>query len=87
MGNPGWDSTAAVYPLHSWNIVKIDDEYYNVDITLDNVPKSKNTVTVPNYAFFNAPDNMIYSDRSLEKVFEDLGVPECKSTKYNYHIM
>ncbi len=87
VGNPGWDSTAAVYPLHSWNIVKIDDEYYNVDITLDNVPKSKNTVTVPNYAFFNAPDNMIYSDRSLEKVFEDLGVPECKSTKYNYHIM
>ena len=84
---PHWASTAIVYPLHSWNIVKIDGEYYNVDLTLDNVPKSPGDECIPDYAYFNATDNMIYHNRTIEKVFEKLGVPECTSVKYNYHIM
>lgn len=58
---------------HAWNIVKLDDGYYNVDTTWDD--------TNPNtYDYFNCSD----ADYSKNHVRRELSVylPPCNGTKY-----
>lgn len=86
VGSQQWNSTVK-YSNHSWNVVKIGEEYYNVDITADNVRTTSAVVNKPLYGFFNANDEMTYYLRDAENVFKELGVPECTALEYNYHIM
>ena len=66
---------------HAWNIVKIDGEYYHVDVTSDNV-NVKNTKEVV-HTYFNLSDKEITKKHKLTNVLE---IPKCSSTKYNYYI-
>lgn len=81
-----WNENSA-YSNHSWNIAKIDGEYYNVDITVDNVRRTESEVTAPLYGFLNTDDNTTYEKRSVEKSLARLGIPKCVSMKKNYHIL
>lgn len=61
---------------HSWNIVELDNEYYNVDITWDAQKKIS-------YRYFNVPDS-IFTKTHIRK---DLSIylPVCRGSKYyNY---
>ena len=61
---------------HSWNIVEIEDEYYNVDLTMDD----QNGIS---YRYFNVPDS-VFSKTHIRK---DLSIylPVCRGSKYyNY---
>ena len=61
---------------HSWNIIELDDEYYNVDVTWDDQKKIS-------YRYFNVPDS-VFSKTHLRK---DLSIylPVCRGNKYyNY---
>ncbi|MBQ8131923.1 MAG: hypothetical protein IJ193_05475 [Bacilli bacterium] len=42
---------------HAWNLIRINDTYYNVDVTWDNTTYSK-------YAYFNISDSEIGTDHS-----------------------
>jgi Uncharacterized protein involved in cytokinesis, contains TGc (transglutaminase/protease-like) domain len=65
---------------HSWNIVKINGDYYHVDVTSDDpVMKSgKETLT---YYYFNLPD----AELSKHYRWDKSGYPACKSVAYNYY--
>ena len=85
-GVPKWE-TDAVYAGHSWNIVKIDGEYYQLDLTIDNLRYLWSDKNYPNYGFFNVNDE--FNDRTHEiyDFYKKLDVPECTSENVNYHKM
>jgi hypothetical protein len=64
---------------HSWNIVKIDDAAYHLDMTWD-VSNSRNGHI--NYDYFNLPDEAVSLDH-----FDYAGVPECISWAQNYFVL
>ncbi len=57
---------------HAWNIVMIDGEFYNVDLTWDDQTDS--------YEYFNVPDSIFNENHTRTSL--SLNLPECKATKY-----
>ena len=86
LGEPLWESDS-VYAKHSWNIVKIDGNYYHIDLTVDNIPTTENEINPAFYGFFNVDDSFISESHVIDPIYKELGLPECNSTDYNYHIM
>ena len=61
---------------HSWNIVELENEYYNVDLTWDNQKKIS-------YRYFNVPDS-IFTKTHIRKGLS-IYLPVCRGNKYyNY---
>ena len=60
---------------HGWNIIKLDDGYYNVDLTWDDV----NTIS---YKYFNVTDEYFYKTHQREGL--SINLPTCKASKYKY---
>lgn len=60
---------------HGWNIVKLDDGYYNVDLTWDDANSDQ-------YAYFNKTDNDLSSNRY--RVGMSRYLPACTATTYRY---
>lgn len=85
-GEQNWN-TESLYSSHSWNIVKINGEYYHLDITVDCIPVEDGYKYPPNYGFFNVNDSFVSKGRTIYDLFTSLGVPKCNSLKDNYHIM
>ncbi len=85
-GVPKWE-TDAVYAGHSWNIVKINDEYYQLDLTIDNLKYFVSDEKYQNYGFFNVNDKFNDETHQIYDFYKKLGVPECNSEKANYHKM
>lgn len=67
---------------HIWNYVVLDGEGYFVDLTWDDAA-TKEQYCPPDHCYFCVTGDEIFKSHSL-----DAGqtVPECSSTKYNYHI-
>lgn len=65
---------------HAWNIVKIDDGYYHLDVTW-NDPEG-DSEDFASYAYFNVTDEDISKTHTVEKRF--LG--RCTDTKENYYV-
>lgn len=66
--------------LHAWNLVKLDEEWYNVDITSDKSIKDDNKYTI--HSYFNITTDQI----SKTHTFDNKEIlPEAKGTKYNYY--
>ena len=85
-GMPKWE-TDSVYAGHSWNIIKINGKYYNLDLTIDNMKLNDNQVNYPNYGFFNVNDEFNDKSHAISGFYREIGLPECKSDKANYHKM
>lgn len=61
---------------HSWNIVKIEDEAYQLDVTWDiNLSTKENF----RYDYFNLSDKEMWSDH-----YPNIKYPICNSNKHNY---
>lgn len=60
---------------HAWNIVKLSDGYYNVDLTWDN----QNSII---YTYFNVPDAILSSTHTRTRL--SISLPSCKGTLYRY---
>ena len=68
--------------LHAWNIVRIDNEWYQVDVTWDDpIPKEDTPTTSSNliYNYFLITDEVMYQDHTPDDK------PQiCTSEKYMY---
>lgn len=85
-GQQSWDELS-LYSEHSWNIVKLYDDWYHVDITVDNLNQGDGQPAVLNYGFFNVDSKTVFEDRALNHAFAALGVPECDKMDLNYHVL
>ncbi len=65
---------------HAWNIVKIDGDYYHLDVTWDNAGEPAPGGI--HYAWFNIPTAMVSQDHTLQQ--EGYAYPNCTATKENY---
>ena len=61
---------------HTWNIIKIGEEYYHVDVTWDDPVKAD----LLSYNYFNLSDDMISVNHSWDKN----SYPQCKALTFNY---
>ena len=73
LGIPCYYCTGFAGEDHAWNIVGLDDGYYNVDVTWDDTPGGE-------YDYFNKTDED-YADTHVRR---DLSVnlPKCEGQRY-----
>ena len=64
---------------HSWNMVLLDGEYYNVDCLWDDT--ASDTYGSVIYPFFNLTDEAF---RYHARISMAIGLPKCNGTKYKY---
>lgn len=67
---------------HAWNLVCINDEWYQTDPTWDDY---NNELTGSMYAYMNITDASVEETRTVEYMYNEYGLPECTSLTYNYH--
>ncbi len=65
---------------HMWNIVKLDGEWYHMDVTFDD-PVGAGSVC--EYTYFGLTTAEILKDHVIEG--NPCAVPECTATDYNYY--
>ncbi|MCR4658573.1 MAG: hypothetical protein K5770_20435 [Lachnospiraceae bacterium] len=77
MGIPCYLCTGYAGEAHGWNIIKLEDDYYNVDVTWDDTGTDN---PYYNYEWFNKTDN----DYGLTHIRKGLSVhlPACRGKKY-----
>ncbi|SFB71078.1 transglutaminase domain-containing protein [Ruminococcus albus] len=69
---------------HAWNYVKIDGEYYWLDVTWDENATESEFAYVPMHKYFMLDDSRLMKDRTVE---EDVPfVPVCSSMDENYYV-
>lgn len=68
---------------HAWNLVKIGEDYYNVDVTADDpVPDNPEKVS---HHYFNISDSLISKSHKRDKnSFANL---KCDKMDYNYYVI
>ncbi len=75
MGIVTYYVTGAAMGDHAWNIVKLGDGYYNIDVTWNDTTKS-------NYAYFNISDEVFESSHTRSELSSNL--PKCDGGRYVY---
>ena len=63
---------------HAWNKVKVEDSWYNVDVTSDACGKDR----VLTHTYFNLSDDEITVTHKFDSMFD---TPECTGEKYDYY--
>lgn len=81
---------------HQWNCVKLDDNWYHVDVTWNDTDEDNQWVK---YDYFNLSDEQISKDHDIRDLYSEaeidasaeyatiynLFIPECTGTEYNYY--
>lgn len=65
---------------HGWNMVKLDGEWYHVDVTWDDPVDGNETIS---HKYFNLND----ADMALDHIWEAKDYPQATGTKMAYYIM
>ena len=69
--------------LHAWNLIKLEDDWYHVDVTWDDPPKSGSEYDLDiAYTYFNLDDEYM---NELFHSWKAEFYPECQSIEYNYY--
>lgn len=77
-------NSSGIPESHAWNIVKIDGEYYLVDVTWDD-PLSNMGASKPiYYAYFNCTDEQFKPDHTPDD--DNYPLPACTATTANYFV-
>lgn len=67
--------------LHAWNLVKIENEWYHLDVTSNKSLKYNSDYTM--HSYFNITTNDILKTHTIQN--KEL-LPQANSSKYNYYI-
>lgn len=67
---------------HAWCKVKIDNDYYNVDLTSDKTLNATNSNLII-HSYFNITDQELLRTHTIDK---NETLPQCTATKYNYYV-
>ena len=67
---------------HAWNVIKIDNEYYHVDLTSDQFKLNKKDVPRLSHAFFNITDEEIKQTHEINKSYS---YPKCDAIYNNFY--
>lgn len=73
LGIPTYYVTGTAEGDHAWNIVKLGNDYYNVDITWDDNPNNI-------YAYFNLSDDTF--SKTHTRTRDSVNLPKCEGKKY-----
>lgn len=65
---------------HTWNIVKIGGQYYNLDATWDD-PVADDGTNILRYSYFNITDEQLAKNHKWNKG----SYPECTSTEFSFN--
>lgn len=65
---------------HGWNMIKLDGEWYHVDVTWDDPIDGDGSIS---HKYFNVSD----ADMALDHIWEAGDYPEATGTKYAYYLM
>ncbi|MBP5364928.1 MAG: hypothetical protein J6Y82_03280 [Bacteroidales bacterium] len=80
IGKPKATRNGKPVNTHAWNIIKLDGEYYHIDVTSDDpVPDVKGRI---DYTFFNVSDSELAKTHTYDK--SSSGNISCQGTKYNF---
>lgn len=66
---------------HAWNIVNLEESYYQVDLTWDD-PVMEDGSDVLTHVYFNLPD----SEMAIDHIWDRSKYPLCTSDTYNYYV-
>jgi len=66
---------------HAWNLVKLDGNYYHVDVTSDKLDDKSTRYVV--HTYFNVTDEEILDTHTINGRFD---VPKCDSKEYDYYV-
>ena len=80
---------------HVWNCVKIGGDWYQIDVTWDDV----DDFIYDSHGYFNLTDSLMYEEHTLSPKYSEIDaesflnlkswcnfyVPKCTAEKYNYH--
>ncbi len=73
LGIPCYYCTGFAGENHAWNIIKLDDDFYNVDVTWDDSAKGC-------YDYFNKPDSQFNKDHMRKNL--SVYLPACNGSGY-----
>ncbi len=65
---------------HAWNIVRVENENYHLDVTADLTGSSN--APIPLNRYFNVNDSQMRTNHS----WNDYETPRCRGDKYNYYV-
>ena len=79
-----WIENDKRYEKHAWNYVKVDGEYYWLDVTWDENTTELESKYIPMHKFFMLDDSRFMKGRTVD---EDVPfVPTCSSMDENYYV-
>lgn len=79
---------------HMWNCVKIDDKWYQTDVTWSHPDNAHCFYSSDRYNYFNIPDEMMYEEHTLSDYYHEgsdakncinFYVPKCTDTDKTYY--
>ncbi len=70
--------TGKVEERHAWNKVKLENEWYNTDVTSDMCGKER----VVSHVYFNVTDEKLSNTHVFDSMFN---IPDCYAQKYDYY--
>lgn len=82
-GIPALSITGQTNEPHMWNMVRIDGEWYHIDLTWDD-PDKEDAPSFARYDYFGLDTATIKTLRTIDHY--DYALPEANSDRYNYFV-
>ena len=70
---------------HAWNCVKVDGDWYLIDVTWDDPVSEKKNAGAVRRDYFCLTSDEMSRDHSPDREFSEL-LPDCSATACNYHV-
>lgn len=68
---------------HAWNNVKLDGEWYDVDVTWDD---TDGDIEFPVYYYFNLPHDKLSESHTASPIYGEISLFEYENTEYNFNV-